>query len=65
MQLPAIVKLVVTTGEPSGIGPEVSLAAAAHLLKEQTDLEITLVGCSDLLSTSNSVDSKIRERLQG
>ena len=63
MQPPAIVKLAVTTGEPSGIGPEVSLAAAVQFLKEQTDLEITLVGCSDLLSASYSVDSKIRERL--
>ena len=63
MQPPAIVKLAVTTGEPSGIGPEVSLAAAVEFLKEQTGIEITLVGCSDLLSASNSVDSKIRERL--
>jgi 4-hydroxythreonine-4-phosphate dehydrogenase len=63
MQLPAIVKLVVTTGEPSGIGPEVSLAAAADLLKEQANLEVTLVGCSDLLTVSDRLDPTIRDRL--
>ena len=63
MQLPVIVKLVITTGEPSGIGPEVSLAAAAHLLKEQVNLEVTLVGCSDLLTVSDTLDPTIRDRL--
>lgn len=63
MQLPEIVKLVITTGEPSGIGPEVSLAAATHFLGEQANLEVTLVGCKDLLAISNTLDPKIRDRL--
>ena len=38
------VDLVITTGEPAGIGPEVSLQAAHAFLQEQTDAHITLIG---------------------
>ena len=38
------VDLVITTGEPAGIGPEVSLQAAHAFLQEQTDVHITLIG---------------------
>ena len=38
------VDLVVTTGEPAGIGPEVSAQAAHAFLQEQNDVHITLIG---------------------
>ncbi|MCM0028920.1 MAG: 4-hydroxythreonine-4-phosphate dehydrogenase PdxA, partial [Polynucleobacter sp.] len=38
------VDLVITTGEPAGIGPEVSLQAAQVFLQEQADAHITLIG---------------------
>jgi 4-hydroxythreonine-4-phosphate dehydrogenase len=38
------VDLVITTGEPAGIGPEVSLQAAQAFLQEQADAHITLIG---------------------
>jgi 4-hydroxythreonine-4-phosphate dehydrogenase len=38
------VDLVITTGEPAGIGPEVSLQAAHAFLQEQADAHITLIG---------------------
>jgi 4-hydroxythreonine-4-phosphate dehydrogenase len=38
------VDLVITTGEPAGIGPEVSLQAAQAFLQERTDAHITLIG---------------------
>jgi len=44
------VDLVITTGEPAGIGPEVSLQAAQYFLQEQTNARITLIGDPALLS---------------
>ena len=44
------VDLVITTGEPAGIGPEVSLQAAQSFLQEQTDARITLIGDPSLFS---------------
>jgi 4-hydroxythreonine-4-phosphate dehydrogenase len=38
------VDLVITTGEPAGIGPEVSAQAAQAFLQEQADARITLIG---------------------
>jgi len=38
------VDLVITTGEPAGIGPEVSLQAAQSFLQEQANARITLIG---------------------
>jgi 4-hydroxythreonine-4-phosphate dehydrogenase len=56
MQQPApLVKLVITTGEPAGVGPEVSIAAAKQFLLEQANASITLLGDKELL----------REAMQG
>jgi 4-hydroxythreonine-4-phosphate dehydrogenase len=44
------VDLVITTGEPAGIGPEVSAQAAQAFLQEQADAHITLIGDSTLFS---------------
>jgi len=44
------VDLAITTGEPAGIGPEVSLQAAHTFLQEQEDAHITLIGDSTLFS---------------
>ena len=38
------VDLVITTGEPAGIGPEVSVQAAQAFLQEQQGVHITLIG---------------------
>ena len=38
------VDLVITTGEPAGIGPEVSVQAAKAFLQEQEGAHITLIG---------------------
>ena len=48
-QLAPLVKLVITTGEPAGVGPEVSIAAAKQFLLEQANASITLLGDQDLL----------------
>lgn len=58
------VNLVVSTGEPAGIGPEVSLAAALNFLREQNDVVITLLGDAHLLTIPKSIDPKVVERLQ-
>ena len=42
------VDLVITTGEPAGIGPEVSAQAAKAFLQEQESAHITLIGDSAL-----------------
>jgi 4-hydroxythreonine-4-phosphate dehydrogenase len=42
------VKLIITTGDPAGIGPEVSLAAAKKFLVEQPNVQITLLGDAEL-----------------
>ncbi|WP_353427296.1 4-hydroxythreonine-4-phosphate dehydrogenase PdxA [Polynucleobacter sp. MWH-UH19D] len=48
-QLEPLVKLVITTGEPAGIGPEVSIVAAKQFLLEQPNASITLLGDQTLL----------------
>ena len=48
-QLEPLVKLVITTGEPAGIGPEVSIVAAKQFLLEQPNASITLLGDQSLL----------------
>lgn len=42
------VKLIITTGDPAGIGPEISLAAAKDFLSEQANVQITLLGDASL-----------------
>jgi 4-hydroxythreonine-4-phosphate dehydrogenase len=50
MQQPApLVNLAITTGEPAGVGPEVSVAAARQFLVEQSNVRITLLGDLNLL----------------
>jgi 4-hydroxythreonine-4-phosphate dehydrogenase len=44
IQQPALVNLVISSGEPAGIGPEVSIAAALAFLQEQPATTITLLG---------------------
>jgi 4-hydroxythreonine-4-phosphate dehydrogenase len=44
------VKLALSTGEPAGIGPEVSLAAAKAFVAAYKDVEITLFGDQQLFS---------------
>ena len=58
------VNLVVSTGEPAGIGPEVSLAAALDFLREQSNVAITLLGDENLLALPRNTDPALASRLQ-
>ncbi len=60
---PRLVKLVITTGEPAGIGPEVSLAAAKNFLGEQPNVQITLLGDADLFKYSSEKNFSTFDRL--
>ncbi len=44
------VKLALSTGEPAGIGPEVSLAAAKAFVADHADVEISLFGDRQLFT---------------
>lgn len=44
IQQPAPVNLAISSGEPAGVGPEVSIAAALAFLQEQSASVITLLG---------------------
>ena len=63
-QVAPLVNLVVSTGEPAGIGPEVSLAAALDFLREQNDVAITLLGDDQLLNLPKNLDTTLVGRLQ-
>ena len=64
MQQPApLVKLGITTGEPAGVGPEVSLAAALHFVGEQSNVEITLLGDSSLPTFTKGKSSNGHKRI--
>ncbi len=63
-QAAPLVNLVVSTGEPAGIGPEVSLAAALDFLREQNDVAITLLGNDQLLALPKNIDPTLVGRLQ-
>lgn len=64
MQLQApLVNLAITTGEPAGIGPEISVVAAKQLLVEQPGVVITLIGDSSLLRAINKEQGLVSERL--
>ncbi len=58
------VNLVVSTGEPAGIGPEVSLIASLVFLREQANVQITLLGDEELFPASKSIAPELLERLQ-
>lgn len=62
-QVAPLVNLVVSTGEPAGIGPEVSLAASLDFLREQNDVAITLLGDGKLLTIPKSIDPALVNRL--
>ncbi|QWE04307.1 4-hydroxythreonine-4-phosphate dehydrogenase PdxA [Polynucleobacter sp. JS-JIR-II-50] len=59
-----LVNLVITTGEPAGVGPEVSLAASLEFLREHADARITLLGNDRLLTLPNGLTSDLSSRLQ-
>ena len=63
-QAAPLVNLVVSTGEPAGIGPEVSLAAALDFLREQNDVAITLLADDQLLNLPKNLDTTLVGRLQ-
>ena len=60
----APVNLVISSGEPAGIGPEISLAAACTFLKERPNARITVLGNITLLQTPKNIDSEISKRLE-
>ena len=60
---PALVNLVISSGEPAGIGPEVSIAAALAFLKEYPAASITLLGDSGLFSVAD-IPSELSARLK-
>jgi 4-hydroxythreonine-4-phosphate dehydrogenase len=53
-----LVNLVITTGEPAGIGPEVSIAGAKQFLLEQPNVSITLLGDQNLLKDAQASNAK-------
>jgi len=63
-QVAQLVNLVVSSGEPAGIGPEVSLAASLAFLRAQADTKITLLGNDQLFELPNNLDPEISSRLQ-
>ena len=50
IQQPALVNLVISSGEPAGVGPEVSIAAALAFLQEQPVSRVTVLGDPSALS---------------
>ncbi len=62
IQHPAPVNLVICSGEPAGVGPEVSIAAALAFLKEQSEVQITLLGDSSLFSNT-AIPAEVSDRL--
>jgi 4-hydroxythreonine-4-phosphate dehydrogenase len=63
IQQPAPVNLVISSGEPAGIGPEVSIAAALAFLLEQPASTITLLGDASLFSVTN-IPKELSHRLK-
>ncbi|WP_281743668.1 4-hydroxythreonine-4-phosphate dehydrogenase PdxA [Polynucleobacter yangtzensis] len=63
-QVAPLVNLAISTGEPAGIGPEVSLAAAVEFLREQNGVAITLLGDDHLLTLPKNIDPSLASRLQ-
>jgi 4-hydroxythreonine-4-phosphate dehydrogenase len=61
---PHLVKLVITTGDPAGVGPEVSLAAARDFLSEQPNVRITLLGDAILFKDSLKINLNVSDQLK-
>ena len=64
LQPVAHVNLAITTGEPAGVGPEISIAAAQAFLAEQPNARIALLGDANLLSLGGNAQSLLGDRLQ-
>ena len=58
-----LVNLVVSTGEPAGIGPEVSLAASLEFLRKHSDAQVTLLGNDHLLGLPKNLSPELSGRL--
>ena len=63
IQQPAPVNLVVSSGEPAGVGPEVSIAGALAFLQEQSAVTITLLGDRSLFPAP-SIPEDLSTRLR-
>ncbi|WP_114690140.1 4-hydroxythreonine-4-phosphate dehydrogenase PdxA [Polynucleobacter necessarius] len=63
-QAALLVNRVISTGEPAGIGPEISLAAAVEFLHEKSDARITLLGSNQLLRLPGDLSPELSDRLQ-
>ena len=59
----APVNLVITTGEPAGVGPEVSIKAALAFSAEQENARITLLGDPNLLQLPQGTNPQLSERI--
>ena len=63
IQQPAPVNLVISSGEPAGIGPEIAMAAALAFMQEEPSATITLLGDSSLFPATRLPD-ELFNRLQ-
>ena len=63
IQHPAPVNLAVCTGEPAGVGPEVSVAAALDFLSENVQARLTLIGDPSLLNIPQGKPADMLSRL--
>ena len=63
IQQPALVNLVISSGEPAGVGPEVSLAAALAFLREQPASTITLLADPSLIPATK-IPQELSNRLR-
>ncbi|OZA75738.1 MAG: 4-hydroxythreonine-4-phosphate dehydrogenase, partial [Polynucleobacter sp. 39-46-10] len=63
IQQPALVNLVISSGEPAGLGPEVSLAAALAFLQQQPASTITLLADPSLIPATK-IPQELSNRLQ-
>ncbi len=58
------VNLVVSTGEPAGVGPEISLVASLEFLRAHANARITLLGNDQLLVLPKGLSPDWSSRLQ-
>ncbi|WP_114654406.1 4-hydroxythreonine-4-phosphate dehydrogenase PdxA [Polynucleobacter necessarius] len=63
IQQPVLVNLVISSGEPAGVGPEVSLAAALAFLQEQPASTITLLADPSLIPATK-IPQELSSHLQ-
>ena len=63
IQHPPLVNLAVCTGEPAGIGPEVSVSAALTFLAENQQVKMTLIGDPSLFTIPMGQVQEILSRL--